>query len=59
MLPGLLLTDRDGVTLGTIPVRQIDARWFAHDPKSPIDYARLEGLRGFAGPDDGLGARIC
>jgi acyl-coenzyme A synthetase/AMP-(fatty) acid ligase len=52
VLPGVLLTDRDGMALGTIPVRQIDERWFAHDPKSAIDYARLDRLPGFAAPDD-------
>ena len=52
VLPGLLLTDRDGVSLGAIPVRQIDPRWVAYDTKLAIDHARLDRLPGFSGPDD-------
>jgi acyl-coenzyme A synthetase/AMP-(fatty) acid ligase len=51
ILPGLLLTDRDGAALEGVATHRLDERWFAYDQARPVDYARLLALRGFASPD--------
>lgn len=50
--PTLFLTDRDDLPASDLPVRKVDARWFAFDETKPVDYAALEALPGFPDPDD-------
>ncbi len=52
VLPRLFLTDREGVSLPGTEVRITDDRWFAYEPNTPVDYARLLSRPGFARPDD-------
>lgn len=50
--PSLVLTDRDDLGPSpALPVRRIDARWFAHDENQPVDYQALLAKPGFADPD--------
>lgn len=51
--PALVLTDREGIAATPgMPVRRIDARWFAHDETRPIDYQALLTKPGFADRDE-------
>ncbi|MGN6486984.1 MAG: class I adenylate-forming enzyme family protein [Devosia sp.] len=50
--PTLFLTDRDDLADSELPVRKVDARWFAFDETKPVDYAGLMAMPGFPNPDD-------
>jgi len=51
-LPALFLTDRPKTAPNDVPVRQVEASWFAHDERRPVDYAALLRLPGFEDPDE-------
>ena len=50
--PKLFLTDRDDLDGTDLPLRRVDARWFASEPNAPVDYRGLLALPGFTEPDD-------
>lgn len=50
--PTMFLTDRAKSAPEDLPVQVLDAKWFAYNEKTPVDYAALLALPGFADPDE-------
>lgn len=50
--PALFLTDSAKTAPNDVTVRRVEAAWFNHDGRRPVDYAALLRLPGFDDPDE-------